>query len=343
MQKNNQILGSLLAAAIGDAMGAPLASRTPELIKKDFGNGGFVYDYKDLLCDCVANDMPKGSVTEGFSSAYVFAQHIANNDGCVTDQIMNDALFDWKDGACTKQYYERYAGATTRKGVAIIESAYKGDSGRDHLLFECRTATTGAAMRAWIAGLFNDDLDEVIRNAFTIGYITHDNPISLAGGAAVACAVSVAMRPHVKLDQILEAGMQNVEKALKRARTFCRPSAGASIVRRMYIAIETGINNANDFERCIIEMNDRVGLGELASESVSSAFGFLAAAAGDVMKTIHLSINAGNYCDTVALLAGAIAGAYKGVDSIPEGHLTFLSTVNGMDIAGLAANISQKS
>ena len=36
----DKILGCLLAAAIGDAMGCPLETRTTELIRRDFGDEG---------------------------------------------------------------------------------------------------------------------------------------------------------------------------------------------------------------------------------------------------------------------------------------------------------------
>jgi len=340
MKNYDRILGALLGAAIGDAMGAAPASRTPELIKQDFGNDDFIYDYMDLLPDCTAFDMPKGAVTEGFSSAYVFADHICRNKGIVTPEIVRQALFDWKDGP-TKIYYEKYAGPTTRKGVAIIEQNYKGDEGRDHLLFECRTATCGAAVRAWISGLYhNDDVEKAVTDALTIGYITHDNPISLAAGAALAGAVVYAQMEAASLASVLDGAVSSLDRAYRQAQSFCRPSSGASIVRRLDLAIETGIQFSNDFEKCISVMNDRVGLGELASESVPAAFGFFTAAGGDVMKTVYLSINAGNNCDTVAMLGAALAGAFHGADSIPGNHLEFLSAVNHMDIAGLARAIT---
>ena len=341
MKDYNKLLGSILGAAIGDAMGAAPASRTPELIKRDFGNGEYIYDYKDLLHDCVAFDMPKGAVTEGFSGAYVFADKICENMGIINAEICEKALFEWIDGDY-KKYYERYAGPTTRKGVAIIEKKYKGDEGRDHLLFECRTATTGAAMRSWISSLFNyDDIEKSINDSLIIGYTTHDNPISLAAGACVAAAITEAHSDSATLSSIIDMAEYGLKQGYIKAKSFCRPSAGASIIRRFNLAIETGIKYSYDFEKCIYEMNNKVGLGELASESVPAAFGFLTAAKGDIMNTIYLSINAGNNCDTIAMLGAAIAGAFQGASVIPEGHLSFLSDVNKMDISGLAGRIAE--
>lgn len=339
MKNYNKILGSILGAAIGDAMGAAPASRTTELIKKDFGNGNFIFDYKDLRHDCVAFDMPRGAVTEGFSGAYVFANDICKNEGIISEGICKKALFDWIEGNY-KEYYEKYAGPTTRKGVAILEKQYKGDAGRDHLLFECRTATSGAAMRAWISGLFNcDNMEKSIEDALTIGYTTHDNPISLSAGACVAAAITAAHSDKVTLSDIIDQAEYGLKLAYSKAKEFCRPSAGASIERRFNIAVETGIKYTCDFEKCIYEMNNKVGLGELASESIPAAFGFLTAAKGKVMDTIYLAINAGNNCDTIAMLGAAVAGAFCGASSIPEGHLDFLSEVNKMDIKGLADRI----
>ena len=51
-----RILGCLVSAAIGDAMGCPLETRPVYLIKKDFGHGDFVYDYMTPLDDSIAKE-----------------------------------------------------------------------------------------------------------------------------------------------------------------------------------------------------------------------------------------------------------------------------------------------
>ena len=54
----DKVYGCLLAAAIGDAMGCPLETRTVSLIKRDFGNGDFVYDNMTPLPDSIAMICP---------------------------------------------------------------------------------------------------------------------------------------------------------------------------------------------------------------------------------------------------------------------------------------------
>ena len=54
------------------------------------------------------------------------------------------------------------------------------------------------------------------------------------------------------------------------------------------------------------------------------------------MKAIHMAVNAGNDTETVAAIAGAICGAFKGTASFPAEYLQFLSEVNDMDIEGIA-------
>ena len=337
MMMQDKILSSLVAAAVGDAMGAPLATRTHQLIKEDFGGGDWVRSYQDPLPSSLGYDLPKGMVSAGFSSAYVFLQHLLKENGAFSDQIGQEALFDWKNGKQTKLLFERYAGPTTRKRIAILENKYFGDEGRDHLLFECRTATCGAASRGWIAGLLRAEESDAADLGLKIGYVTHDNPISLAGTAAVAAAVCAARKPDATLDRILHAGLSAMESGFEKAKAFCRPSAGASLLRRTQLAIEVGIQTADDPERCICEMNDKIGLGELASESVASAFGFFTAAQGDPMKAILLSINAGNNCNLIAMLSAAIAGAYRQDTDLVADHLQFIETVNGFRLSQAAA------
>lgn len=341
MNTQDKVLSALVAAAVGDAMGAPLATRTHQLIKDDFGGGDWVRNYKSPLPSSLGYDLPKGTVSAGFSSAYVFLQHILDAHGDFSEEIGRAALFDWKNGERTKILFDRYAGPTTRKQIAILENKYHGDEGRDHLLFECRTSTCGAATRGWIAGLLCSEEDAAADLGMKIGYITHDNPISLAGTAAVAAAVCAARKTGATMDSILCSGLHAMQSGLETAKTFCRPSAGASILRRTQIAIEVGIQSSSDPERCVREMNDKVGLGELANESIASVFGFFTAAQGDPLKSIFLSINAGNNCNTVAMLCAAIAGAYRPSTELIINHLEFIDSVNGIDLTQAAAKIEK--
>ena len=59
---NDKIYGSLLAAALGDAMGAATETRSIEQIKEKFG--GLVTEILPIPEDVFARGMPLGSVTD---------------------------------------------------------------------------------------------------------------------------------------------------------------------------------------------------------------------------------------------------------------------------------------
>lgn len=327
-QRYNKIYGCILAAAIGDAMGCPLETRPVSLVKEHYGKGDFVYDYMEPLPDSLAHDLPRGLVTDDFSVAYISGKHFLKNGGCISRQAAIDALIDWKNSEDTKIFFERYGGPTTRQSIARLEGC-NVDTSRDYLLCENKTATNGGGMKAWIAGLFNPgNIDKAIDDAIIMCHPTHNNPIALSGACAIAAAVARDLVNGVKLDEVIEAGIYGAREGYNRSVVFARPSAGASVEKRIELAVEIGLKYSNDFERCIVEMTDLIGTGLNANEAVPSAFGYFAAGRGDVMKTIYLAVNSGNDSDTTAIMAGAIVGAYTGGADIDASHLQLLSEVN---------------
>ena len=326
----DKTLGCLLAAAIGDAMGAPLETRTVELIRRDFGNGGYVYDYKEPREDSVAAGMPLAGVTDDFSSAYVAAKHFLANGGRIDRETAIAALLDWKNGPDTRALYEQYAGPTTRKNLARLEGT-PVDTSRDYLYSDTHSATNGAGMKAWIVGLFHPgDVERAIEDAVVMCLPSHNNAIALSAAAAVAAAVAAAFLDDACVDSMLEAGFYGARAGYQRALPITRPTAGASVARRMELAVAIGRKHRDDFSGCIREMTDLVGTGLNANESAAAAFGYLAAAQGDIMETVYLCINSGNDCDTTACMAAAMAGALSGAGGIDrlEYHLSSLERAN---------------
>ena len=65
----DKILGGLLGAAAGDAMGAATETRTRKQIEEKFG--GYVTDFIEPPLDTFARGNKAGQVTDDFSVAYV--------------------------------------------------------------------------------------------------------------------------------------------------------------------------------------------------------------------------------------------------------------------------------
>ena len=74
----NKILGGLIGAGAGDAMGAATEARTTEQILEHFGHE--VIDFEKPPMDTFGAGNEPGQLTDDFSSAYFVARHIADND-----------------------------------------------------------------------------------------------------------------------------------------------------------------------------------------------------------------------------------------------------------------------
>ncbi|MGI5888395.1 MAG: ADP-ribosylglycohydrolase family protein [Oscillospiraceae bacterium] len=349
LTRYERILGAMIGDAAGDAMGSATETRPTYLIKEDIGDGGYVFDFKKPLPDTLASGMERGAVTDDFSLSYLTIKHILKA-GKITRDACVDALGEWvKD---YDRYYTRHAGPTTRSAVAkVLGVEYKPFLGQiasvdgSTLGWNCTAngkATNGAAMKAWVAGLFDaGNIDKAIDDGIIIGKVTHENPVALSGAGAAAAAVSAAMA-GADLGGIVDAGLYGAREGLRRSWDMCaQKSAGASVEKRIKLAVATGIKYSNDFNRCISVMADVIGTGLNANEAVPAAFGFAVAAKGDPVKAIYLGVNAGNDTDTIAALSGAICGAHTGAGAFPDDYLELLSSVNGMDIKGLAEKTAE--
>ncbi len=137
---NDRILGCLIGAGAGDAMGAATESRTTEQILQYFGHK--VTDFEVTPMDTFAKGNQPGQATDDFSSAYFITRHIIDHDGEITSEVVKEALIDWSEHPI---FFDRFAGPTTRMAIR----RYKGEEipESDAIQLLPRQATNGAAMK----------------------------------------------------------------------------------------------------------------------------------------------------------------------------------------------------
>ena len=275
---NDRILGCLIGAGAGDAMGAATESRTTEQILQYFGHK--VTDFEVTPMDTFAKGNQPGQATDDFSSAYFITRHIIDHDGEITSEVVKEALIDWSEHPI---FFDRFAGPTTRMAIR----RYKGEEipESDAIQLLPRQATNGAAMKIAPIGLFNPgNVDQAIYDAAVVTMVTHDNYLAISGGSAVAAAVA---------------------------------------------------------EEKMVEIAERIGMGLHVAEAIPSAFGFFAAGSGNPMDAIIGAVNAGYDTDTVATMAGAMAGALSGSAAFPEHFLPTMEKINGFEIRKTADDVER--
>ena len=80
-------------------------------------------------------------------------------------------------------------------------------------------------------------------------------------------------------------------------------------------------------------ISDIVGAGEPSTESVPAAIAIADFAGGDPARAIEISGNLRGDTDTVAAMAGAICGAFAGIDAFPAPWLDLVAKVNDLDVS----------
>ncbi|MHB1315006.1 MAG: ADP-ribosylglycohydrolase family protein [Christensenellales bacterium] len=334
MTRKSRILGGLLGGAVGDAMGAATETRTTALIQACFG--GYVKDILDPPGDNDARGTKAGMVTDDFSTAYYAAQDIAAAGGKVAAETINQSLLRWAENPA----YTRYATLATRDAVTVLRGGRPAPTKYDNLLCDNRKTTSDAGMKAAPVGWFNAcNINKAIDETIVFSSITHNNYIAISGACAVAAATAKAMADKATVFEVIQAGICGAAEGYRRASLTARPVSGASVEKRMQLAVELGLRCRHDFEKAMAEIAAIIGTGTQIYEAVPAAFGFLAASEGNVMETIWMAVNAGGDTCAVASVAGAIAGTLCGGGQIPQKYLPLIDSMNGFDLNKLAVDI----
>lgn len=334
-ETHNKLLGSVLGAAVGDALGGITRLMPRERIREAFG--GYVEDFD--VAGPGRRKSRKANVTDGFSLAYFTALELIKSKGYVTPGEAKTALLTWSE----YPEFVRYAGHVTQNAVLRLkgqEERFGKTNGSQVISYENDKASNTAAIKVFPAGLINPgNLDKAIRDAMTICMVTHPFDITISAAAAVAAAVARAMESTATLDDVLEAGLYGARQGKKLGGKRATRLASPSVEKRIELAIDIGRSTLG-WEGAMEELGDVIGSGQSAAEAVPCAFGILAASSGNIMQGIKMGVNVGFDTDTVATIVGSIAGALYGVQTIPMKHLEAINSTNGFDLERLAHELA---
>lgn len=316
--------GALHGLALGDALGMPTQSLPRAVIVARYGHllTGFhpAPDEHPL-----AAGLPAGSVTDDTEQAVLLGRMLVASGGRIEPRELADRLLDWEASVRARGSSDLLGPSTTRALAALAAGADVSVSGR-------YGATNGAAMRITPVGIATGctDLDALVDRVVEASSATHGTGIALAGAAAVAAAVSAGVA-GASVAEAIPVAVEAADRASRRGFWV----AGADVAARIRWA--TGLVDGLSPEAAVARIDALVGTSLATQESVPAAFAVLAATRHDPWLTCRLGASVGGDCDTIAAMAGAVAGACHGVGALPASARQAVPAVDDLDLDGLAA------
>ena len=330
MDNYRKILGGLLGAAVGDALGAATETRSTKQIISKFKKP--VTDFITPPDDVFARNFPKGSVTDDFSLAYYTAMAIIKYRG-INNKTAIDALLSW-----SKTPYYSLAGPTTIKSVNKMLNI-NTETNESFIKYDSSKGSDGGAMKIAPVGLASKgNIQKAISDAIIICLPTHFNSTALAGACAVSAAVSAALKENATVKDMVQAGLKGAYVGNEFACKNDHELANPSVYKRILLACEIGKKYQGNMPKAMQELADIIGSGLNASETVPSAFGLLVAANGDPWKSIIAAVNIGNDTDTIATIVGAMAGTLNSY--YDKEKLRIINNVNNFDLERIAGELN---
>ncbi len=302
----NKIAGSLWAGAIGDAMGGPLEPFGADVIAQRFGGGvTTLVDYLADGPDWYPRGSPRGTYTDDTLMRNVLCQSIIKHGGRIGAREFGQTFLEmigpeyfwqgklWPGEAVV--YFKLLAGAQNDSSIAYWPEAR--EVGRGNI------PSCDAAMFMGPIGLINaGDPRQAYLDALEVGAVLQTGASLTAAGAAAA-AVAAAMEPQATPETIFAAtlgqlGGETAERVAQAIRLAERCSDPGEFRRRFHATMLTKVADA--------------------LEVVPAAFGILRATNCAVVASMVAGANFGRDCDTIASIAGSIAGALQGSAAIPQ-------------------------
>ena len=341
----DKVRGCLYGGAIGDAMGAPVEWFTPEQMWELYG---VITDFVPPLEDSeLRRHRTEGRFTDDSHMVHALSQAYLDEDGHLdahsfARRIIPIILEPRRVSILDREmpivellfYPEKWL--YIRNGLANADPRLGGMGN----MVNC-----GAAMYAEPIGIVNagDPVSAYHEAVDVLG--AQQYSYGLEAAAVMAAAVAEAFRPGAGVDSIIDA-------VLSLAKDGTRQAIAAVVeCARGYDDWVEAIGPLRDTIRPwdgAAEDRTRRGMGDNAShpgrehsiEEVPIALAFLVVAKGDFAGSICGSTNYGRDNDTIAGMAGAIAGALCGASAIRQDWIEKIRSANDVDLDPMARELT---
>jgi len=306
--------GCLVGLSVGDALGAPVEFLTRKDIIKSHGR---VTDYVKALSGHSFSNFNPGQYTDDAQLAIAMAQ-----------SLVNQKKFDYQDFASNLiEWYKkgdfRAAGKATR---AACKNLIRGKALESGISDACGT---GAATRAAPLGLIYNGLGQdsgrsLVSDCIYSSILTHRDQRAFASAAAVARSVNYVKQLNGYLD------VQHFLKCVSDFTGYTETVNTKGVPENNGETLESKLKSLNhlrgeSFEKAM----KKIGYGGHVFECVPSAILAFVKSPDDFERTIVSAVNSGGDSDSRAAIAGAISGAYNGIEKIPR---RFLDNLENKDL-----------
>ena len=342
METSTRARGALYGLAIGDALGMPTQMLSRQEIRDRWGPllPGFEPAPPGHP---IAAGLPAGAITDDTEQAVLLARLLVKGHGTVDPHELATALVNWERDMTERGSLDLLGPSTKRAVAAVLAGVPPDEAG-------AAGDTNGAAMRIAPVGIatalspetpsipstsatpvIHNQLSTVVDYTVMASRVTHNTGIALAGAAAVAAAVSAG---------VSGAGIAVATAlAIRAARIAAGRGhwvAGADVAARIEWA--TSLVAGRDEAEAAELIYTLVGTSLATQESVPAAFAVLASVPADPWRACLLAASLGGDCDTIAAMAGAVAGACHGVDAFPADAIAVIEA-QGLGLATLADDL----
>ena len=315
--------GALYGLAIGDALGMPTQMLSRAQIHARWG--GLLTGFEPAPPGHpIAAGLPAGAVTDDTEQAVLLARLLVKDHGTIDPNELAHALVSWERDMAGRGSLDLLGPSTKRAVAAVLAGVPPEEAG-------AAGTTNGAAMRIAPVGIAvaldpatpathpapalpathsQSSLSTLVDHVIAASRVTHNTGIALAGAAAVAAAVSAGVS-GAAVPEATALAVQAARIAAGRGHWV----AGADVAARIEWAagLAAGRGEAEAAEL----IYTLVGTSLATQESVPAAFAVLAAVPADPWRACLLAASLGGDCDTIAAMAGAVAGSCHGAGAFP--------------------------
>jgi ADP-ribosylglycohydrolase len=308
----DKVLGCLLAAEIGDALGAPAENQTYQEIIAQFGE---ITDFT-------------GSGTDDSALKHILCDAIASTQGYPTADAWAEAWLAHADLFIKGPFWIPVKNSFWR---IRAENVAPREAGLGNMV------SSSSAMCISPMGILNaGNPRQAALETYEVAGLIHHN-FARDAACSMAAAVAEAFRPGATVESVLKAA---VDYLAPRSAIIMRDFIAATLA----LARETGayrlFRERYYAERILpgIAMPD-------ARETIPVTLSLFYLAGGDPRQTLLYGANFGRDADTIASMGGALAGALHGAAALPAAWVEKIQANSGrnqVELAGMLAGAIQQ-